>query len=348
MIKKNILVSPLDWGLGHAARCVPIIKELISLGHHVIIGADKNPLAFLKQEFPDLPSITIPGYDVTYDEQGSSLKLFFESIRFYNFIKKEHLILETIVKENDIDIVISDNRYGLWNAKVKSIIITHQVFVKAPVGEAIAHKKIHGLIEMFDDCWIPDVEDDVNLSGDLAHLSTIPFPHHFIGPLTRFKKKKIVATKYDVLAIISGPEPQRTIFEELVIEQLKTSGLQSALISGNPSLIEKSTIEQITIYSHLPTLALQELIEQSNVVLCRSGYSSIMDLITLNQKAILIPTPGQTEQEYLAQYHFDQGNFYTQKQHEFNLKDGLEKVGNYTPKTNLLESLNLEVLLKNP
>ncbi|PCI99193.1 MAG: glycosyltransferase [Flavobacteriales bacterium] len=342
---KNILVCPLDWGLGHATRCVPIIRELQRLGFNVIIGADKNPLALLTQEFPNLKVIVIPGYNITFDEQGSFIKLFFKNVRFYKFIKKEHQLLETILEKNNIDIVISDNRYGLWNKKVKSIIITHQLFIKVPIAEDWAHKITQTLIEKFNDCWIPDFNGSENLSGELTHLKSISFKHHFIGSLSRFQKSNPVDKKFDVLAIISGPEPQRSIFEKLVLEQMKSSKLDCALVSGTP-LEEKATInENVTVYPHLNTPKLQQLIEESKVIVCRSGYTSIMDLLTLNKKAILVPTPGQTEQEYLAKYHHKQSNFYTQTQSEFNLKNGLDEVEKFLPNFSLEETLKLDYLL---
>jgi len=330
--------------LGHAARCVPVIKELQRLGHQVIIGADQQPLAFLQQEFPELPVIKISGYNVLYSKKANGFKLLFEGIRFYQFIKKEHKLLAQILAENDIDVVISDNRYGLWNKDVKSIFITHQVFVKTPLFSTWIQNKIKQLITNFDECWIPDVEGENNLSGDLAHFKKIDFSHQYIGALSRFKNVPNTTSKYDVLTIVSGPEPQRTIFQNLLIKQLKTTQLKVALVAGNPHLIEKKEEGNVTIFSHLPTPQLQELITQSKVVICRAGYSSIMDLVALQQKAVLVPTPGQTEQEYLANYHMEKGNFYSQNQDQFNLEEALLKLEEYPPSSKMTDSLNFDFL----
>ncbi len=352
--KKTILICPLDWGLGHASRCVPIIKELSRLGFDVIIGADKNPLAFLQQEFPNLPTITIPGYEVTYDEKGSFYKLLIEGVKFYQFIKKEHQLLEKIINENNIDVVISDNRYGLWSDKVKSILITHQLFIKAPLGETLVHKKIHGLIEKFDDCWIPDIEGKPNLSGDLAHLTTFKHPHRFIGALSRFlslnpKQPNVIKEDVDVCAILSGPEPQRTIFEKLITKQLVNSRLNAVLVRGLPDSKEELNIEnaRLKVINHLKTKELHGLIQKSKVIVCRAGYSSIMDLFALSKKAILVPTPGQTEQEYLAKHHQEQGNFCIQTQSAFDLQKGMLQVENCSPLFKLEKKLTLPFLLKN-
>jgi UDP:flavonoid glycosyltransferase YjiC (YdhE family) len=311
------LVCPLDWGLGHATRCVPLIRQFIKEGHNVIIGADKNPLAFLKQEFPQLKTIVIPSYEIEYSETGSALKLFYESVKFYNFIKKEKQFIDAILLENEIDMIVSDNRYGLYNDKVKSIILTHQLYPKAPVGEKLLHQKIEKLLLNFNDIWIPDVEGENNLSGDLSHLKTIKHRHKFIGSLSRFNNSnQIIEAEYDICAIVSGPEPQRTIFEKLVLAQIEKYQLKSILVRGLPN---DETINQEGVFNHLPTNKLQEYVLKSKLVVCRSGYSSIMDLAALNKEAILVPTPGQTEQEYLADHHHSKRNFTCQLQNKFDL-----------------------------
>lgn len=333
-MRKIILVCPLDWGLGHASRCVPLIHNFIKDGHEVIIGADKNPLAFLKQEFPTLKTVVIPGYEVDYGEKGSTLKLFYESVKFFNFIKEEHSFINQIIEENNIDMIVSDNRYGLYSEKAKSIIITHQLFVKAPIGEKIAHQKIEKLIGNFDECWIPDNEGKNNLSGVLSHLKQIKVKHNFIGPLSRFSKlhpdqsqREQFAKEYDIIAIISGPEPQRTIFEKLIFEEIDKNKLKAVVVRGLPNKESGVRSQEFgKSFNHLPTEELQTYIQKSKVVVCRAGYSSIMDLAALNKNAILVPTPGQTEQEYLAKYHHKKGGFYTQKQSEFDLRKVLTEI----------------------
>ena len=337
--------------MGHATRCVPLINQFLKEGHEVIIGADKNPLAFLQQEFPELKTIVIPGYEVTYDEQGSFFKLFTESLRFNNYIKVEYGLIDSIIEEHNIDLLISDNRYGLWSKKVKSILITHQIFPKVPAGSLIAHKKIEQLISNFDECWIPDVEGTPNLSGDLSHLKSISHNHKFIGPLSRFEKTTTeFDVDYDVCAILSGPEPQRTIFEKILIEQLENSNLNAVIVRGLPLENEEIKIknEELKSFNHLPTKELYQYIQKSKVVVCRAGYSSIMDLAVLGKKALLVATPGQTEQEYLAEYHFEKNSFYTQKQSEFNLQTGLIETESFKTEfdfTTLLNNIKNKALL---
>jgi len=322
---------------------VPLINQFLKEGHEVIIGADKHPLAFLKQEFPDLQTVVIPGYEVSYDEKGSFFKLFTESVRFNKYIKIEHGLIDKIIEDYTIDMIVSDNRYGLYNDKVESIIITHQLYPKAPIGESVAHKKIAQLLNNFNAIWIPDYEGENNLSGDLAHLKPFQQKHKFIGPLSRFSSfdsAQEAIIEHEIIAILSGPEPQRTIFEELVMEQIKKHKLKAVVVRGLPNCplrlrsggnlidpresgeipVQARNDGNIKIFNHLSTKELQEYIQKSKVVVCRAGYSSIMDLTVLGKKAILVPTPGQTEQEYLANYHFEQGNFHTQTQANFLLE----------------------------
>ena len=317
------MVCPLDWGLGHATRCVPLIKQFLKEGHQVIIGADKNPLAFLQQEFPQLKTVGVPGYEIEYGEKGSSIKLFYESVKFYNFIKKEKQFIDAFLVDNKIDMIISDNRYGLYSDKVESIIVTHQLYPKAPIGEKIAHKKIEKLLSNFDEVWIPDYEEENNLSGDLSHLKPFMHLHKFIGPLSRFEKpKEQPEMEYDVCAIISGPEPQRTIFEKLILDQIETNNLKAIVVRGFPKENEEFGMKnsELKMFNHLPTKDMQDYILKSKLVVCRSGYSSIMDLAILGKKALLVPTPGQTEQEYLADYHKKGQQLLVQKQSELDLK----------------------------
>jgi UDP-N-acetylglucosamine transferase subunit ALG13 len=277
-------------------------------------------LAFLQQEFPNLKTIVIPGYEVTYGDKGSVIKLFYESVKFFNFIKEEHQNIDKIVEEHNIDMIVSDNRYGLYSEKAESIIVTHQLYPKAPIGESIVHDKIAKLLSNFNKVWIPDYEGENNLSGDLSHLKPFNQNHKFLGPLSRFStfgSAQGENLEFDVCAMLSGPEPQRTIFEKLIFKQIEKHKLKAVVVRGLPN----ETLENDKmVFNHLPTKQLQEFILKSKVVVCRTGYSSIMDLATLGKKAILVPTPGQTEQEYLADYHKNNLQFLVQQQKELNLK----------------------------
>lgn len=336
--KKRILVCPLDWGLGHATRCIPIIQLLLQKNTEVLIGGNGSSLALLKKEFPELVFIDLPGYDIQYANGSLALKLFLSTPKIFTAIKREHDQLEKIIREKKIDLVISDNRFGLWNKQVITIFITHQLMIKAPIGERLLYRINRYYIRKFSECWIPDLAGTPNLSGDLSHPYPLPSNAFYIGPLSRFSLLKKIRTEpafslkdsYHVLVIISGPEPQRQLFENIILKQALSIPLNFLIVRGVTQI--KQTIEtrkNLDIVSHLPAVEMQEAILSSAVIVSRSGYSTIMDLSALKKKAIFIPTPGQTEQEYLAQQCMKKGYAYTETQNAFDLKRSLEKVESY-------------------
>ncbi|MCX6232376.1 MAG: glycosyltransferase [Bacteroidetes bacterium] len=334
---KNVLVCPLDWGLGHATRCVTVIDAFLKAECNVIIAADGRPLAFLQKEFPALSFVNLRGYGISYQKKGNlGFKLIFIILKMIKSIYAEHKKLKDIIKAHNIDIVFSDNRYGLWNKKVKCIFMTHQLIIKSPVKSKIIEKVLFlinkTLIQPFDECWIPDFEGEENLSGDLSHKNKINIPAYFIGPLSRFKPidSNPENLNNDILVLLSGPEPQRSIFEEIILKELEKQSLAAVIVRGVPEKDEFQIISNhIKIYSHLETEQMQILISQSDIIICRSGYSTIMDLAVFGKKAILIPTPGQTEQEYLAKYLSEKQYFYTVSQKEFKLNDAIAKSADY-------------------
>lgn len=340
--QKTILVCPLDWGLGHATRCIPVIKEFIDKGNQVFIGTSGKQKILLQNEFPELPFIDLKGYEVAYSKKGWMIsKMMSQLPKIKKAIDQEHLWLNNIIDEHNIDMVVSDNRYGLWNKKVTSILITHQIFMKAPTGEWLIEKLLKKYLDNFDEVWIPDVAGDDNLSGDLSHKKPLPANYKFIGILSRFSNKIVTSSvlrnektyrevdsfNFDFMAILSGPEPQRTIFENIILQQVSTTNLKGVLVRGLPNSNEKLKIEnsEILIFNHLETEEFLNCLHKSKVVISRSGYSTIMDLVVLDKKALLVPTPGQTEQEYLADYHQEKGRFYAQEQKYFDLEKALQK-----------------------
>lgn len=254
---------------------------------------------------------------------------------FFKSIKKEHQLLQTIIDEHQIELVISDNRYGLWTKKIPTVFITHQLFIQASLGKRGLNKINHHFIQKFNECWVPDTENEANLSGNLSHTKKLNvIPTFFIGPLSRFSGKELsLEQKYDAFVVISGPEPQRTVFESLVAKQAEKTALKLVVVRGLPS---ENTIpaylqsENLEVYNHLSTELFLEKIGKSNLVISRAGYSTIMDLAVLGKKAVLVPTPGQTEQEYLATYHFEMQHFFTQIQQEFDLEEAIDKATKFT------------------
>lgn len=325
--KPVILVAPLNWGLGHASRCVPIIQELLAQGAEVILGAEEHPLAFLQAEFPTLKHVSIPGYQITYPKNGNmGFHMLQRLPKIITGIRRENQFLKQIIHKFNIDGVISDNRYGLHSTQVPTVFITHQLTIKAPFGETAINRLNNSFLSKFNHIWVPDLKGSPNLSGTLSHNSDFLSNTTFIGPLSRFRTPQSDALKnIDVLAIISGPEPQRTQFENLLLAQFEDSPLTTALVLGKTINIEQKQKKNMAIYSHLPTEALFQLIHSSNMIISRSGYSTLMDLAYLQKPAVLVPTPGQTEQEYLAKYHLSQNHFYSVKQAKFDLNKALEE-----------------------
>lgn len=331
--KKRILVAPLDWGLGHATRCIPIIKEIMSLGHEAIIATDGRAYDLLKSEIPELQLIRLKGYNPRYPKNGSMiLKMGWQVPKFLFAIAWEHIALKKIIRDFSIDAVISDNRYGLWTGRVKSILITHQIFIKMPswmrAMEVPVNWLNHFFIQRFHHCWVPDENGEHNLSGELSH-GEIPSNVEYIGLLSRFnfdnvEEEILEHHDYDVLALLSGPEPQRTILEKEIISQCISSNFRTLIVRGIPEEKKHKTLnELIEITSHLNSKELQETISRSKTVVCRAGYTSLMDLIALRKKAIIIPTPGQTEQEYLAERCGKHNYFLPQQQSQIDIRKGM-------------------------
>ena len=309
MSSSTVLVAPLNWGLGHATRCAPIIHRLLNEGQRVVIAADGDALKWLQSEFPDLDFITLPGLKIRYSTSKTQVGAMLWQIPFFiNGIIREHQALKKIIRHEGITQVISDNRFGLWSKRVKSVYITHQLMIKAPAKwmEPILWYLHRCIINRYDECWIPDIEGEGNLSGDLSHKYPLPRNARFIGWLSRFSTHDtaIVSKHYQNLGIVSGPEPQRTLFEQQLIEQFRNCSENTLIIRGKPESDNAiHSVHNIDLVSHLSTAEMQAYILDTPSIICRSGYSTLMDLKVLGKTATLIPTPGQTEQEYLATLH---------------------------------------------
>lgn len=326
MTRKKILVAPLDWGLGHATRCIPIIRELQLAGHEVLIAAEGDGEHILRENFPELQFIYLKGYGLSYSRNLPAwLKTIQQLPKIMSAMKSEHAALEKIIDEHQIDIVISDNRFGLWNKKIRSVYITHQLMIKCPKGLKIFEPLLHtwhkNIIRKFDHCWIPDNPGSENLSGDLSHKYPLPPNAEFIGPISRFSNRKESTIENDLCIILSGPEPSRTEFEKKIFKLLENYTGKCIVILGRPGQNHPTSNGYLKVYSHLKSDDIENAMLSSRFVICRSGYSSIMDLIALKKNALLIPTPGQTEQEYLAEYLSAKKNFQCQSQSDFRLAD---------------------------
>jgi len=301
---KNILIAPLNWGLGHATRCIPMIKKYQAEGHRIIIASDGAALKLLQKEFPDTIFETLPAYNITYARKAwlNSWHLLRQLPHILKTMQQERHVTEMLVDKYQIDTLISDNRFGVYSKKVFSVYITHQLRVLSGLTTFLTtwlHRKIY---QKYDEIRVPDVAGKPNYSGKLGHLSRQNQKIKYIGIQSRMKPEKLTK-KYDVLAVLSGPEPQRSLLEQKLLEVFKKTALKTALVqglvNGTPKMINKNGT---VVYNFLTSKDLEQLLNQSEIIIARSGYTSVMDLTALQKKVIWIPTPGQPEQVYLARY----------------------------------------------
>lgn len=320
--KKTILVAPLNWGLGHAARCIPIINALQKEGYAVIMASDGGALDLLKKEFPTIPAVQLPGYQVSYSKKGPYLKtkLLASSPRILQAIKSEHKVLYQLIDRYAIDGIISDNRLGLYTTKVPTVIITHQLNVLSGKTTLLSTYIHNRFIKRFQECWVPDTQGDNNLSGVLGHPKKTVVPTKYIGPLSRMRCTQ-EEIRYKAIAVLSGPEPQRTLLENILLEKLKKLPGKILLVQGIIGDTQVSTRKgNIEIINFLTTPELEKAINCSEFVIARSGYTTIMDLACMGKKAFFIPTPGQPEQEYLAKRFQEKGIVPYSTQEDFKIK----------------------------
>ncbi|MCB9190983.1 MAG: glycosyltransferase [Flavobacteriales bacterium] len=327
-MSKRILIAPLDWGLGHATRCIPIIRHLLDIRQHPVIAASGRPLSLLKAEFPEVESVDFEGYNISYPQgSGMAWKMFRSTPQILKRIKEEGSELDGLITKLKLDAVISDNRFGLYSDRIPCVYMTHQVMIKAPFFETTLYRMHMNYMRKFNHVWIPDFEND-GLSGDLAHKYPKPFNGQYIGPLSRFSALNS-EEKTDVLVLISGPEPQRTRFENLVLEQLKGFEGNVTAVVGTPDKEFDRTEGNMRVVSHLNAEQLQQEIASAKLIVSRSGYSTIMDLAAMGKKAVFVSTPGQTEQEYLAKLFDGKGIHLAVKQSDLHLMEAMERSKTY-------------------
>ena len=331
---KKLLVAPLDWGLGHATRCVPVIRELINNNCDVWLAGEGVQEKLLREEFSSLPFLPLKGYRIKYAKAGLTGKLLLQIPSILRSIKEENKWLKEQIIRHGFDAVISDNRYGLHHEKIFSVLITHQLCIKSSLGkwsEGFLQKWNYKLIDRFNECWIPDEEGENNLAGELSHPGKLPaVPIKYIGPLSRFKKNNVEEMKGHLLIILSGPEPQRTILENKIIDQVVNYNGSATIVRGLPN--EKNIIPStntIHFYNHLASEELNNEAMKAEFVIGRSGYSTVMDMAALQKKCIFIPTPGQTEQEYLGDHLMKKGFAFCIRQNDLSLLKNIEEAGRF-------------------
>ncbi len=327
--KKNILICPLEWGLGHAARMIPLAEKLRDQNFNIIFGAGEKHLAFLRGELPGLNYINFPGFRPAYSRiLPQYIALLFQIPVLIYHVISEHFKLKKIIRDYSINIVISDNRFGLWNKKIPTVYITHQLLIPFPrffsfleFTGVYLHRKI---MRKFTFCFIPDLPGDINLTGRLSHGIKLPDNTRFTGILSRFSglPRSTDSPSPDqgqITVILSGPEPQRGILEKKLTDIFKLRDQPVVILGGKPGEQGGMTSEgNIKHYDLLHRQAMKDVISGSGTIISRAGYTTIMELVSLGCSAILIPTPGQTEQEYLSRYLAGKGLFSAIPQNKLN------------------------------
>jgi len=332
MYNKTILFAIMGWGLGHATRSIPIIKYL-SQKNEIILASNGLSKVLLKKEFPKLECISYPDYAITYPRKKSYLLLSI-IIQIPSILRKlfdEYNMTQKIVRNYNIDIVISDCRYGVFSKKVPSYFITHQLRFQLPILlkflEPLGECFNLFMFQFYNYIIIPDVKESPNLTGDLSHRGAISqySKLKYLGVFCNVSKL-IVKEDIDCLISISGPEMQRTLFEEILFDQIDSIPGKKVIVLGKPGSDNPHKHKKLEIYNHVNREKQNELLNRAKFIICRSGYTTVMELIALNKPALMIPTPGQTEQEYLAKYYKKTGLFYIAKQKNLNLSKELTKI----------------------
>jgi hypothetical protein len=351
--RPRVLVAPLDWGLGHATRCIPVIYELLEQNAEVWLAGEHAQERLLRDEFPSLPFLSLKGYRVKYSHSASGLwrAILWQLPRIWQTIRQENEWLKKAVSEYELDAVVSDNRFGLSHPSIPCVFITHQLHVKSPLGKWTENRirfTNYRFIHKFSECWVPDIQDTGNLAGELSHPAVLPrIPVRYTGILSRLQQHDQAIQKKHLFISLSGPEPQRTIWENKIISEIAHYQGTATIVRGLPhadKLIPSTN--DIHFFNHLPAGLYSQEMEKAEWMISRSGYSTVMDIAKLGKKAILVPTPGQPEQEYLGKYLSQKGFAPTLTQNGFSLGKALELANNFdyqplknTPATGLPEAV---------
>ena len=314
----KILIAPLNWGLGHATRCIPLVRQYLEQGDEVVLGGDGESLLLLQRHFPQLRVIQLPSLELRYAANDQQRGFYLRAIpALLRFTIADHYYLRQQLAIEHFDLIISDNRFGLFTRQTRCVYITHQLYVRLPrrlrIFQPLARALHACVFKRYHEVWVPDFANSENsLAGELCHGGCFDTYVKYIGPLSRFTSSEGTPkelrrnSEYSVVAILSGLEPQRSIFEQAILERYANTSDKVLLVRGK--VAEAQTIisrNNITMVASLSNQALLEVMEQATTIIARSGYSTIMDLAVLGllHKAELHPTPGQSEQEYLASLH---------------------------------------------
>lgn len=342
--QKRILIAPLDWGLGHTTRCVPIIQWLKKNHVWPIFAGNEWQKQYITKTLGHIETIHLEGYNVTYSKSKSGFifSLLYQMPGLVRTIHREHEWLQKTVVDQQFDGIISDNRYGLFHKRIPSVLLTHQLLAQTSLGnkaDNLLRSFHYRYINRFHECWIVDVPGQPNLSGKLAHPEVMPDRFHYIGLLSQFAGVSEEGREGHLLVLLSGPEPQRSILSDILWKQLAFYRNKIIFVEGSNYVTARSAIPpNISYHTQITKEELAPLLQNASIVVCRSGYSTLMDLVALGKRAVIIPTPGQTEQEYLAKYLHKAGIFFYVPQKKIDLPRSLNDAQHFPFKKIAIEN----------
>lgn len=297
-----------------------------------MLASDGVALHLLQAEFPHLPVFELPSYRIRYESANMIWNIGKQLPRIIWAVRHEHKAIGRLVREHGIHGIISDNRYGCFSGNSNNVLLSHQLHPRVPgkILSWVVKNVLRLVIGKFDSVWVPDVAEAPGLSGDLSHGRYMHKDTRFVGLLTRMRAYE-ADLEYDVAVVLSGPEPQRSILEQLLLEQAVFMPHKFIFVQGKTQSKKHYYVaDNIEVVSYLTSRDLNDVLMASKVLVTRSGYSSVMDLAGLGKKAVLIPTPGQTEQEYLADFLSHQNVFVSQNQNAFDLDGAIRQLSRTT------------------
>lgn len=330
------LFAVCSWGLGHATRDIPLMRGILKAKHSLTIVGRGRSLELLKGELGDrCQYVSMSDYSSVYSEKDFSVAKFLGYFPFYiDEIVKEHIKIKKLVRKEKYERIISDSRFGVYDKKIPSYFVFHQLRFISPARIKLFEMATEGFNysffkENFSMFLVPDDKKNT-LSGDLSHNLRYFKDNkvEYLGIISDLKKRE-VKQDIDYFISLSGPEPQRTVLEKIILQQASSLKGKVVIALGRPEDQSNRTFNHLDIFGYLGRKKQEEIMNRAKLVITRSGYSTLMELAALNKKALLIPTPGQTEQVYLADYHKKKGNFYSVSQDELNLTRDVEIASQY-------------------
>lgn len=322
---KRILFAVHDWGLGHASRSLLLIRALVERGDSItVVSAAGDGMRLLQSElgdacrfvsYRDIPKPFSRWPAMFY------LRMSLATPWVLARMRSEHRFVEALVAREHYDCVVSDSRFGMWSANIPSYCILHslrQIIPGRPRWmERLVERGQRDLTKGFTRILIPDIEEQQGLSGELGHDPVIDWGVDrlcYIGPLSGISRTD-APVDIDCFFSISGIEPQRSILEKRVLAALPQLDGRIVVTLGRPA--QAGSCRQsgnATVHGYLDRKAQGEMLNRARLVMTRSGYTTLMELAELGQRALLVPTPGQSEQEYLARFHHQRGHVWSTTQ----------------------------------